>query len=66
MTTDSIELHNLLSNARRATRADDTAAAIEACEQALQIAPGDTRFVFMLGAALRRAGKYERAEPLLR
>jgi tetratricopeptide (TPR) repeat protein len=66
VTTDSIELHNLLSSARRATRANETAAAIEACEQALEIAPGDTRFVFMLGAALRRAGENDKAEPLLR
>ena len=66
MNTGNIELDNLLSDARRATRARDAAATIEACEQALAIAPGDTRFVFMLGVALRRAGEHEKAEPLLR
>jgi tetratricopeptide (TPR) repeat protein len=60
------QLDTLLDVARRATREKEPAAAIEACEQALEIAPGDTRFVFMLGAALRRSGEYEKAMSPLR
>jgi tetratricopeptide (TPR) repeat protein len=60
------ELDRLLETARKATRANEPAAVIDACEKALDIAPGDARFEFMQGAALRRAGEFKKAEPLLR
>ena len=60
------ELDGLLETARKATREKELATVIDACEKALAIAPGDSRFEFMQGAALRRAGDYEKAEALLR
>ena len=65
MNATTEQLNNLLQLARKATRENEPAAVIEACEQALDIAPGDTRFVFMQGAALRRSGEHEQAETLL-
>ena len=60
------ELDELLDSARLATRENNPPRVIELCEQALRIAPGDARFEFMQGAALRRSGYHRRAEPLLR
>ena len=60
------ELDNLLEAARKATREGELAEVVDACEKALELAPGDSRFEFMQGAALRRAGDHEKAEPLLR
>ena len=58
-------LENLLETARQATRENDPARVIEACEKAREIVPDDTRFVFMQGVALRRTGEFASAEPLL-
>ena len=58
-------LDSLLETARKATRENEPARVIDVCEKALGIAPGDSRFEFMKGAALRRAGDYEKAQPLL-
>jgi tetratricopeptide (TPR) repeat protein len=60
------EIDSLLEAARKATRENEPAKVIDACEKALKISPGDARFEFMQGAALRRAGDHEKAEPLLR
>jgi len=60
------ELDSLLETARKATREKELGKVIDACKKALNIAPGDARFEFMQGAALRRAGDYDKAEPLLR
>jgi len=59
------ELDNLLDAARQATRNKEYARVIDTCEHALRIAPADSRFEFMQGAALRRMGDYEVAAPLL-
>ena len=61
MNANTEQLDNLLETARKATRENEPARVIEACEKALDIAPGDGRFEFMQGAALRRAGDYEKA-----
>ena len=66
MNANTEELDSLLETARKATRANEPARVIEACVKALHIAPGDARFKFMQGAALRRSGEYDEAEPLLR
>ena len=66
MNTDTEQLDSLLQTARKATREQELAKVIDTCAKALDIAPGDARFEFMQGAALRRVGDYERAEPLLR
>ncbi|MDH5345773.1 MAG: sulfotransferase family protein, partial [Gammaproteobacteria bacterium] len=66
MNANTRELDRLLETARKATREKELGTVIDACEKALEIAPGDSRFEFMQGAALRRAGDYEKAEPLLR
>jgi len=58
-------LDQLLETARKATREKEYARVIAACEEARQSVPDDTRFVFMQGAALRRAGKPEAAVELL-
>lgn len=50
----SEELDSLLETARKATREKELAKVIDACEKALDIAPGDSRFEFMQGAAPRR------------
>jgi len=60
------ELDDLLETARKATRENEPARVIDACEKALAIAPGHKQFEFMQGAALRRAGEHKKAEPLLR
>ena len=65
MDADSEILDNLFATARAASREDNQARVIATCERALEIAPGDTRFVFMHGIALRRTGDFESAEPLL-
>ncbi len=65
MDADSEILDNLLATARAATRENNQARVIAACEKALEIAPDDTRFVFMHGIALRRTGEFASAEPLL-
>ena len=65
MNANTEELERLLQTARKATREKEFARVIDACEKALAIAPGDSRFEFMQGAALRRAGEHSRAEPLL-
>jgi len=59
------QLDELLQTARRATRENEYATVIAACEEARKSAPDDTRFVFMQGAALRRAGDPEAAVALL-
>ncbi len=66
VSTDSREIEDLLQMARKATREKELPRVIEACEKALEIVPGDSRFEFMMGAALRRAGDHDKAEPLLR
>ena len=65
MDADTIHLDDLLETARQATRENEPATVIEACEKARQIVPDDTRFVFMHGVALRRTGEFASAEPLL-
>ncbi len=59
------QLDKLLDVARKATRDKAFNAVIDACDEALDIAPGDNRFEFMKGAALRRSGDHKEAEPLL-
>ena len=66
MDADTDHLEELLETARQATRENEHAKVIEACEMARETAPDDTRFVFMHGVALRRTGDFEKAEPLLR
>jgi len=66
MNEENRELDELLDSARLATRENNPTRVIELCDQALRIAPGDARFEFMQGAALRRSGYHRRAEPLLR
>jgi tetratricopeptide (TPR) repeat protein len=61
-----MNLDDLLETARQGIRANENAGVIKACESALEIAPDDTRFIFLHGVALRRAGELERAEPQLR
>ena len=65
MDADSNILDDLLASARASSRENNPARVIAACEKALAIAPGDTRFVFMHGIALRRTGEFASAEPLL-
>ena len=60
------QLDKLLGVARKATRDKAFNAVIDACNEALDIAPGDNRFEFMKGAALRRSGDHKKAEPLCR
>jgi tetratricopeptide (TPR) repeat protein len=62
---DSNILNDLHESARASSRENKQARVIAACEKALEIAPDDTRFVFMYGIALRRTGEFARAEPLL-
>ena len=59
------QLDELLETARKATRANEHATVIAVCEEARKTVPDDTRFVFMQGAALRRAGDLETALELL-
>lgn len=59
------QLDELLETARKATRANEHATVIAVCEEARKTVPDDTRFVFMQGAALRRAGDLETAVELL-
>lgn len=66
MNANPEELDSLLEKARKATRDKEFEVVIEACEKALDIDPGDARFKFMQGAALRRSGELKKAEPLLR
>jgi len=40
--------------------------AVSLCEQALDQAPNDSRFTLFYGVGLRRSGRVEQAEPLLR
>ena len=65
MDANTALLEKLLETARQATRNNEPASVIEACERALEIAPDDTRFIFMYGVALRRSGDFEKAGPLL-
>lgn len=66
MNATTEELDGLLEAARAATRENRPEDVIRACETALDLAPGDKRFEFMQGAALRRAGEHEKALALLR
>ncbi|MDH3439626.1 MAG: sulfotransferase [Gammaproteobacteria bacterium] len=66
MNANTEQLDSLLETARKATREKELAKVIDTCEKALDIAPGDSRFEFMQGAALRRAGDYNKADALLR
>lgn len=65
MGADTNQLDTLLETARQATRDNEPATVIEACEKAREIVPDDTRFIFMHGVALRRTGEFASAEPLL-
>ena len=65
METDSALLDDLLEAARAASRQNEHDKVIDACERALDVAPGDIRFVFLKGVALSRTGDLSRAEPLL-
>ena len=56
----------LYQQIRDALRVGDATVACALSEQARAQAPGDSRFVFMHGIALRRAGDFVNAEPLLR
>lgn len=66
MSANTEELDSLLETARKATRDKELELVVETCEKALELAPGDARFEFMQGAALRRSGEHKKAEPLLR
>jgi len=66
VTTATEQLDELLEIARAATRQNEPDEVIEACERAREIAPDDTRFLFLQGVALRRKGEVDEAEPLLR
>jgi len=59
------QLDELLKTARKATRENEYAEVIATCEEARKSVPDDTRFVFMQGVALRRAGNAEAAVALL-
>ncbi len=65
MNANTKQLDELLETARKATRENEHAKVIAACEEARKTVPDDTRFVFMQGAALRRAGDLETAVELL-
>ena len=65
MNANTKQLEELLETARKATRENEHAKVIAACEEARRTVPDDTRFVFMQGAALRRAGDLETAVELL-
>lgn len=65
MNANTRQLDELLETARKATRENEHARVIAACEEARKSVPDDTRFVFMQGAALRRAGDLETAVELL-
>ena len=65
MNANTKQLEELLETARKATRENEYAKVIAACEEARRTVPDDTRFVFMQGAALRRAGDLETAVELL-
>jgi len=60
------QLEELLNMARQAARAKNHAEVIATCEKALAKAPDDIRFVFMIGTALQRIGKFEKGEPFLK
>ena len=66
MNDNPSQLDKLLEAARKAARARKHAEVIAECKNALAIDPEDIRFVFMLGTALQRIGKFEEAEPLLK
>ena len=66
MNDNPSQLDKLLEAARKAARARKHAEVIAECKKALAIDPEDIRFVFMLGTALQRIGKFEEAEPLLK
>ena len=65
MNANPKQLDELLETARKATREKEYAKVIATCEEARKTVPDDTRFVFMQGAALRRAGDLETAVELL-
>ena len=60
------ELDTLFEQARDALRNQKPELAIDLCARARRIAPDDARLVMLHGFALRRAGDYTGAEPLLR
>ena len=65
MNANPKQLDELLETARKATREKEYAKVIATCEEARKTVPDDTRFVFMQGTALRRAGDLETAVELL-
>ena len=66
MTAETDNLESQLAEARAALRRQDYQGAVDICRIARERAPGDSRFQLIMGAALRRVGGFEEAEPLLR
>lgn len=60
------DLGELLATARQHLRNNQNEQVIAVCDTALAAAPGDLRFVFMLGMALRRTGENAKARQHLK
>ena len=56
----------LYEQARASLQQGNPELAVTLCEQALDQAPNDSRFTLFYGVGLRRSGRIEQAEPLLR